>query len=206
MLQYSAVDAGLLELLRKLLLIPELMDTRLVGGTALALQLGHRKSVDIKLFGQIESFEDVPEALHQFNNLQVVKLGKSINIFLLDGIKLDIVNYPYPWLHDRVLEDGFRLAHTEDIVAMKLAAITGRGTKKDFYDIYFLLEQYSLEYMLDLYLSKYKEGNEILVLKSLAYFNDADMDAEPDVLGKPITWEKVKLRIRKSLKEFNSSH
>jgi hypothetical protein len=135
MLQYSAVDAGLLELLRKLLHIPELKNTRLVGGTALALQLGHRKSVDIDLFGQIESFEDIPGAMRDFENLQVIKLGKSINIFLLNGIKLDIVNYPYTWLHEQVIQDGLRLAHLEDIAAMKLGAVTGRGTKKDFFDL-----------------------------------------------------------------------
>lgn len=205
MLQYSAVDARLLELLRKLLYIPELKDTRLVGGTALALQLGHRKSIDLDFFGHIESFEDIPGALHHFDNLQLVKQGKSILIFLLDGIKLDIVNYPYPWLRDPVSENGLRLAHLEDIAAMKLGAVTGRGTKKDFYDLYLLLEHYSLKHMLDLYLAKYKEGNEILVLKSLAYFADAEKDVDPDVLGKQITWESVKSRITGSLKEYNSN-
>ena len=105
--------------------------------------------------------------------------------------KVDFVNYTYPWLDEIKSADDLRLAGLKDIAAMKLAAVPGRGTKKDFIDIYFLLKQFSLKEMLEYYKQKYADGSEFLVLKSLTYFEDAEPEQEP-VMLKNISWQAVK--------------
>ena len=72
-----------------------------------------------------------------------------------------MVNYPYPWLEDQIIEDNLRLAGLKDIIAMKLAAVTGRGSKKDFIDIFFLLKKYSLSEMMGFYKYKYNDENAL---------------------------------------------
>ena len=109
---------------------------------------------------------------------------------LLNEVKVDLVNYPYPWLEEAKSIKGIRLAQKKDIAAMKLAAITSRGTKKDFIDLYFLLEEFSLQEMIDFYGQKYSDGSVFLVLKSLTYFDDANMEVSPFML-KDVAWEEV---------------
>ena len=110
------------------------------------MQLGHRKSVDLDFFGQINvDSQDLKEALRTLGTLTVLNDSKNIHIYVLNEVKIDIVNYTYPWLDDVVYKDGIRLASPRDIAAMKITAIEGRGTKKDFVDIYFLLKKYSLK-------------------------------------------------------------
>jgi hypothetical protein len=182
--------------------IDEFKSLRLVGGTSLALQIGHRQSIDLDLFGKLEIDEiELSEILHKMGSITLIKKTKNINIYLIDGIKVDIVNYPYVWLDEISLKDNIRLAGTRDIAAMKLAAITGRGTKKDFIDLFFLLHLYKLEEMLGFYKLKYYDASEILVLKSLAYFDDADAEEDPKLL-KVINWNKAKVAITKNLKQY----
>lgn len=97
--------------------------------------------------------------------------------------------------------DGLRLAAIEDIAAMKMAAITGRGTKKDFIDIYYLLKRYSLPELLSFYQKKYHDGSLFLVLRSLVYFDDADNDPLPNIFS-PLAWSEVKEEIRKNVLRF----
>ena len=111
------------------------------------------------------------------------------------------MNYSYPWLEEYILEDGLRLADKKDIAAMKMAAITGRGTKKDFVDLYFLLKEFKLEEILGFYNQKYFDGSEYLVLKSLSYFDDAEKDMDLHML-KPISWEKIKSYIQHCLQTY----
>lgn len=202
MLHYETITSGTLELLRKLRALPLLKDTRLVGGTALALQLGHRKSVDIDLFGQIhvETFE-LNYELSRIAAVTSIKQSPNIHIYLIEGIKVDIVNYPYPWIEDVVREDDLRIAGIKDIAAMKIAAITGRGSKKDFVDIYFLLQQFSLAELIEFYLKKYSDGSEFMALKSLTYFEDAESDPSPEMLI-DIEWDDVKRAITTACKKY----
>ena len=85
---------------------------------------------------------------------------------------------------------------------MKLAAITGRGSKKDFIDLYFLLNNYKLETMLNFYDEKYFDGSRILVLKSLSYFMDAEKEIMPKMFDK-VSWEEIKYRIKSEVKEYS---
>ena len=202
MLHYKTVEPKTLELLKKLMQINEFKELRLVGGTSLALQIGHRQSIDIDLFGalNIDEFE-LSKILNNFASVTILKKTKNINIFLIEGIKVDIVNYHYPWLKDALLEDNLRLAEKTDIVAMKIAAITNRGFKKDFIDIYFLLKYFTLDEMLNLYKLKYSDASEMLVLKSLTYFDDADLEEEPKMLL-PINWKSIKEKISNNVRQY----
>lgn len=199
MLHISTVEPSTLELLKKLQQLPILRDTRLVGGTALALQLGHRKSIDLDFFGQVDvSSQDLQEALRAIGTLTVLKESKNIHIYVLNGIKIDIVNYTYPWLDDVVCDNNIRLASPKDIAAMKITAIIGRGTRKDFADIYFLLRRYSLKFILDCYQQKYPDSSTFMAMKSLAYFDDAEEEPMPYMFA-DITWEEIKKSILKHL-------
>ena len=199
MLQYQTINPGTLQLLKDLQSLPFLQETRLVGGTSLALQMGHRNSVDIDLFGSVMlSPEEIRESLSENHSITIVKESKNINIYLIDGVKVDIVNYRYPWIDNPVREDGLILAGKKDIAAMKLSAIVGRGTKKDFIDLFFLLKVFRLQEILDLYLQKYQDGSMFIAMKSLTYFEDADSDPMP-VMYENFSWESAKESIREAV-------
>lgn len=200
MLHLSTVEPATLELLRKLQKLPILNDTRLVGGTALALQFGHRKSVDLDFFGHIDADSlDLQEALQTVGTLTTLKDSKNIHIYSLNGVKIDIVNYTYSWLDDAIIKNDIRLASTKDIAAMKVTAIIGRGTMKDFVDIYYLLKKkYSMMDILNFYTQKYPDCSYFMAMKSLAYFDDADLDIMPYMYA-DITWDEIKEYIIKSL-------
>lgn len=199
MLQYETIQPGTLQLLKDLQGLPLLQDTRLVGGTALALQLGHRNSVDLDFFGSIQgTSEEIREVLSDNHTLTIVKESKNINIYQVDGIKVDIVNYRYPWIDDLVQEDDLSLAGVKDIAAMKISAIIGRGSKKVFIDLFFLLRQFSLQEMLNLYLQKYPDGSMFIAMKSLTYFEDAEPDPMP-VMFDEVAWDSVKAGVRQAV-------
>ena len=128
--------------------------------------------------------------------------SKNILIYSVNDIKIDFVNYPYKWIEEPLISKNIRIASMPDIAAMKLNAISGRGIKKDFIDIFFLLNDYSLADMIRFYKLKYPEGSEFLVLKSLCYFKDADLEQSPHMLM-PMEWEKVKNTILKSVNEHS---
>lgn len=195
MLYLETVESSTLELLKKLQRLPVLEQTRLVGGTALALQLGHRKSIDLDFFGTVDcEAEYLRESIAGIASLTILKESPHIHIYIVDGIKVDIVNYKYPWLDDVVLEQGLRLATVSDIAAMKITAIIGRGTKKDFIDIAFLLHHFSLEEILHFYAAKYNDSSVFMAMKSLAYFDDAEADPMPDMFVNQ-SWQQVKAYI-----------
>ena len=203
MLQLSTIDTTTLELLKKLMCFEEFKNMRLVGGTALALQIGHRKSIDLDFFGNI-NFQNIYTAktFADFDKTIILKSSKNINIFSIDDVKVDFVNYDYPWLQDELVINGIRLAGFEDIGAMKLAAITGRGSRKDFIDIYFLLQQYELKELIHFYNMKYFDGSEYMVLKSLTYFDDAENDQDIDMIHK-ISWDIIKIDILNAIDQYN---
>ena len=192
MLCLSTIEPSTLELLKKLQQLPELRDTRLVGGTALALQLGHRKSIDLDFFGTINcDTQELVDAIKSVATLTILKESPHIHIYLIDGIKVDIVNYKYPWLDEVVLKQGIRMASFKDIAAMKITAVVGRGTKKDFIDIAFLLGHFSLDEILSFYSLKYNDGSIFMAMKSLAYFDDAENEPMPDMFVNQ-SWEQIK--------------
>jgi hypothetical protein len=199
MLQTQSVDPQTLVLLKKITALPALADTRLVGGTALALQLGHRKSIDLDFFGTIHAnATEIRGELETVAHTEVQSESKVIFIYELDGVKIDIVNYfNYPWLEDMIQDDGIRLASLSDIAAMKISAIIGRGTKKDFIDLAFLLHRFSLDEILDFFAKKYPNHSIFMAMKSLTYFEDAEKEVMPKMLQK-MSWKKVKSTIQQA--------
>jgi hypothetical protein len=173
-----------------------------VGGTSLALQIGHRISVDLDLFGNLNADEiAISSALSVYDHTTQLRKTQNIYVYLINGVKVDLVNYPYPWLNELVVKDNLKLAAIKDIAAMKLAAVTGRGSKKDFVDIYFLLKQMTLIDILEAYDQKYQDGSRFMALKSLIYFEDAEEEEMP-LMMKPLTWQEVKETIRKEHRDY----
>jgi len=202
MLSIQTVEPHTLELLKSLSAEPVLAQTRLVGGTALALQLGHRSSIDLDFFGSVDDDEqEIHEALTRAGKWSVTSEKKNIKCYIVDGVKIDIVNYAYPWIDAPVESDGFTLASPKDIAAMKINAIIGRGTKKDFIDIFFLLKQYSLSELLDFYKHKYPEYSIFRALMSLSYFDDAEHQDMPKMFAEA-KWETIKAEISKHVDNY----
>ena len=202
MLHYKTVDEFTLELLKKLQSLGIFSQMRLVGGTSLALQIGHRKSIDIDLFGILSAdYENLMDELKTLGEVVPLKNSKNIHSLLINEIKVDIVNYEYNWLTNKIKTDNIHLATIEDIAAMKLNAIIGRGSKKDFIDLFFILKDYSLATLIDFYTKKFNDGSTFLVLKSLTYFEDADMEEMPFMFNN-IDWQTIKDNIKKAHAEY----
>ena len=207
MLSFQTVLPDTLELLKVLMQQPLLKDMRLVGGTSLALQYGHRRSVDLDFFGM--TTEDVDELTDMMRECSkdLVKgsCTKRIKTYFLNGVKVDVVNYDYKWIDDVVEGGGLRLASPKDIAAMKVNAVMGRGTKKDFIDVYFLLQHYSFDELIKFYLQKYTDGSEYRALLSMSYFADADPQPMP-YMYQQVDWETIKNEIRLQVATYNSKH
>ncbi len=202
MLSYQTVDSHTLELLRQLSVVPEFSAMRLVGGTSLALQYGHRSSVDLDFFGTFDSELSFSSILRSYGRLAIVKETSKIKVYLLDGIKVDFVHYDYPWLESPLQVDGLTLATPPDIAAMKVNAIEGRGSKKDFIDLYYLLQRYTLVEILDFYEQKYPEHSAFRALMSMSYFDDADMQPTPRMFTN-VSWNEVKEYIQSQVRQYS---
>ena len=201
MLQRQVVDEKTFLLLKELQAIPELKELRLVGDTSLALQLGHRISIDLDLFGSFDSSLPLEMFLFDFENVNKTGSNRFMQFFEIDGVKVDFVNYNYPWLNEPLIEEGIKLASIEDIAAMKINAIINRGTKKDFIDIDFLLERYSLAQILELYQQKYGVKDYQIALRCLSYFEDAENETMPRMLVKK-DWKTIKSDIIEKIRNI----
>lgn len=203
MLSIRTILPNTLELLKQLSAQPELQGMRLVGGTALALQYGHRQSIDLDFFGHLQvSMDDIVLMAHRLGSVTITNQSSTILQMELNGIKVDVVNYRcYDWIDAPIVEDGITLASPKDIAALKINAIEGRGTRKDFVDVYLLLQHYSLAQILDFYKQKYPEHSEFRALLSLTYFDDAETQPMPKMLIKD-TWEQMKSSIAAVVKLY----
>lgn len=195
MLQTQTVVPELMELLKKIMSEKSFSNFNLVGGTALALQIGHRNSIDIDMFGNSEiNSELFIEKLSEFGDVKVAQSTKNILITKINDVKVDFVNYKYPLLSNSLHIENIRMLSTKDIAAMKLNAIAGRGSKKDFIDLYFILNEFSLEEIVSFYENKYNDGSVFMVQKSLTYFEDADLQQQPKMFL-DFDWETCKQKI-----------
>ncbi len=195
MLQIQTVVPDLLELLKEIMKEELFSEFNLVGGTSLGLQIGHRNSIDIDMFGNSEiNTDQFIGKLESFGKVVVTQSTKNVLITKIDEIKVDFVNYKYPLLTDCLVVDNIRMLSTKDIAAMKLNAIAGRGSKKDFIDLYFLLKEFSLKEILSFYSQKYHDGSLFMVQKSLTYFDDAEYQLQPKMY-KDFNWELCKQKI-----------
>lgn len=203
MLQKQTVAPELLELLERIMLEDTFSNFNLVGGTSLALQIGHRNSIDIDLFGNATIETDLfIDILSKIGKTQVLSFSKNILITNINNIKVDFVSYNYPLLDKCLLIKNIRLVAKKDIAAMKLNAIAGRGSKKDFIDIFYLLQEFELKDMFDFYSQKYNNNSIFMVYKSLSYFDEAEIQPQPLVYDENFSWEKCKQKIIQEVKKI----
>ncbi len=195
-----------LELLETLQADPKLAQYFLVGGTSLALQIGHRLSIDLDLFS-IAPFEVEPlqQYLISIYNFEVDKLGINTLIGSISRIKTDFITHAYPLVKPLLLEENIRMASITDIAAMKLNAISQSGQRlKDFVDVYFLLEIMPLSLMLDAYEVKYPKSNPAIPLKAVVYFDDINFEADAPIMVKKMTIPDLKKRLTNAVKKPHS--
>lgn len=188
----SPQTQGNLELLSKLLLAK---DYYLAGGTALSLHLGHRFSNDLDFFSQHPKNPFVLRSeLANLGQLEILQNEEGTFNGILNNVKLSFFIYPYPLLFPTPKFNGINLADILDIACMKVDAISSRGTKRDFIDLYFVCQKdKSLQEILSLYTEKYSMAkfNKLHLLKNLVYFDDAEDDAMPKMV-ETINWAEVK--------------
>ena len=200
MLHLSILDAGTLAVLRQISKIPLIeRQFALAGGTSLALQTGHRKSIDLDFFSEKVFLPTDLENLLAGNTswrYEPSGAGERMLFCFINGIKCDFVNEPFPLIESFLEVDGIKLYSIADIAAMKMHAICGRGKKKDFFDIYVLLQLYSWQQMLKWFELKYGSSQLFFLWKSITYFSDAE--DEVDIRGlEPYSasWQEIKEKI-----------
>ncbi len=177
--------------------IPIVQNSYLAGGTALALQLGHRISEDLDFFTPEEfdekilssSLGEFPEFIQEGTAWRTVwgKVGET---------KFSLFYYKYPLIGETIGFEGLKLASKKDIAAMKIHAVSDRGTKRDFVDLYFLAQEFGMDEILLFYDDKYGDLEEksYHLIRSLDYFSDADHDIgdkAPKMLAS-LSWDAVK--------------
>jgi len=201
------IEQATFELIQQLQKFSELKEFYLVGGTALTLQFGHRNSVDIDLFS-IKDFLDstiINFLRTKFTTDLVYNKPNSI-ICIINGVKVDFIKHDYPIIEQIITEEGIRMLSPQDICAMKLNAIQNSGQRlKDFIDIYFLLEHFSIKQMLEFYSKKYPIMNPVIALRAITYFDDIDPNIDPPKLVTPLPLEKIKKRIVHAVQHSNKT-
>ncbi len=169
----------------------------LAGGTSLALQIGHRRSIDFDFFA--EGDLNTTQIIHHLRNIGKFELFDRSEDTLngsVNDVQISFFSYKYPLVKDFHQYMKISIADMLDIALMKLEAISGRGGKKDFIDLYFLLERFSISELLQRYPQKYgvEISNHYHLLKSLVYFEDAEQQPMPPMLQK-VSWEDIKKKI-----------
>lgn len=177
----------------------------LAGGTGLALQLGHRKSIDLDFFSSIFPRNDL--LLQKLSDLkpQVLSESEGTLDLSIDGVKVSFLEYNYRLLQGLINYEEVRVASILDIACMKITAISSRGSRKDFVDLYSIFSKYSLKEILNNFMKKYQNisYNKVHILKSLTYFKEADEEPELDYIVKT-NWEEVKERVCEEVKKLIS--
>ena len=167
----------------------------LAGGSALALHLGHRVSLDLDFFSLRQySMRELINHLQMLGHLTIESQSADTLVGELNSVKLSFFTYPYPLLAETVPCEGIQLASLLDIALMKIAAIGQRGTKRDFIDLYFLYQQgFTVEGLLQQMPQKFPSITypSYHLLRALAYFDDAERDDMPKMLTL-IQWETVR--------------
>lgn len=197
MLHKETLESKTLELLIDLQKEPLLSSFNLVGGTALSLHLGHRKSIDLDFFtSECFDLEEVKMMLTEKYDFKVSYSRSQTLKGFINGVKVDFIRFNYPHLFPCVVVDEVRFESIPDIIAMKLLSITDNGSRiKDFIDIAFLSSRYSLNEMLSFYMNKIPNSNSIMTLKALTYFHDINFDETILLTNTEIVWNDIAGRL-----------
>jgi predicted nucleotidyltransferase component of viral defense system len=215
MLYYNTVNDLLKKSLLQLMDAEEFASFRLVGGTALSLQVGHRESIDIDLFSDVDygeiDFDSIEKYLklnfpyvdHFSNNIPGIGKSYLIGENNDNTIKLDIF-YTDKFIQPVIIEDSIKMASIEEIIAMKLDVIQRGGRKKDFWDLHELFENYNLAQMLALHEQRYPYSHDReLLITNFTNFNFADDEFNP-ICFRGKYWEFIKEDIEEIIEKFKS--
>ena len=203
MLHKETVSKEMWELLQTLMKDEMLKDYVLVGGTALALRLGHRLSVDIDLF-TVKDFDSNAMFSHLHNTYgakeEESRIQNNTVFTYVNNVKVDIITHKYPLLNPLEENEGIRMISNEDIGAMKIHAIHQSGQRlKDFVDMYYLLEDKPLKFYLQAYERKY-EGNAFWAGRALSFFGNIRKEYDVSMIeGKVKNWTKISERLQKAV-------
>lgn len=176
----------------------------LAGGTALALQIAHRRSIDFDLFSEKEfEVQLLKKKLPEYGDYTL----RSESEMILDGdinsVRISFFKLPWNLVGEELRFNNLRIASREDIAAMKLAALSMRGSRKDFIDLYFLLKEFQLDEMFHYFEKKYGKNQENVycAMKGMIYFEDAEKQPMPGLL-KQVSWREIKKSITQAHKEY----
>lgn len=202
MLHTETVARETLGLLLNLMQDKRMAQFNLAGGTALALYLGHRISVDLDLFTPLDFDPSELELyLVEKYNFRGDALEKNTLKGEISGVRIDCITHAYPFVKEINVWEGVRLYDMEDIIAMKLAAVSDNGTRlKDFIDIAFLSTRFSFTEMLDAYERKFKNANKVRPIKGLAFYEDINFNEPILLLNKKYEWKKIQKRLQEMIK------
>ena len=197
MLHFITVDKNTYRLIQQIFTITIIKNNfALAGGTSLALQIGHRQSIDLDFFStglfDVKELEIILTESDKFN-FEYIGNNSRMLFGLINNIKCDFINEPATLIKPFLITEGVSYFSIPDIAAMKLHTICGRGKKKDFFDIYALLQVYSWEKLLEWFLKKYSQSQLFFLQRSILYFEDAEND--PDIRGYPPfikSWKEIK--------------
>ena len=182
----------------------------LAGGTALIFYLGHRTSLDFDFYTEKE-FEKgrflkifKKELKNKKLTTKVLRDFKNTFEILVNNVNFSCFYYPYPLIGKLRKFNNVLISSIQDISAMKALAIGQRGTKRDFIDIYYLIKIFGLKKILSWTKKKYPEYSEMVFLKGLVYFEDAEVEEERniEIVDKSITWNKIKKEIVEAVKKY----
>jgi hypothetical protein len=201
MLHEETVKPGTLDLIHKLMRDQQFKSFYLVGGTALALKLGHRESIDIDLFNTGD-FDAVKLAAHlekQYHALIRRQKSNYVSGSIFD-VDFDLISHKYPAVKQIETIQGIRMMSLEDIAAMKINAIVHSGQRiKDFIDIHYLLQQFEYNDILEFYCSKYPNVDRTQARNSLLYHNDIDFNVPVILKDKSLKWQHVSTSINNAI-------
>ena len=173
----------------------------LSGGTGVYYYLEHRESIDLDFFTSLK-----------FNFLKYQSLFKKYKVLFfsedtihtkIKDINMSFFYYPYPLLKPLNYIEGIPIASLEDILCMKINAIIGRGSKRDFIDVFFIMKnlKMSAENCIEMFREKFGDYNPLIIYKAMNYFKDADKEPEVKMI-KEVDWEEIKKFFRKEFSEI----
>ncbi|CAG0955181.1 hypothetical protein METP3_00452 [Methanosarcinales archaeon] len=206
-MHYKCLPQNTQDLLKKLDKLARVHDLVLAGGTGLALQIGHRISVDLDYFTRKKfSTEKIFQELKQLGIRPEIQEESEGSITVLaEGTKLSIFHYPYPFVVELKNADGSPVAGIIDIASMKIIAISQRGAKRDFIDLYFILQTTPFWKIAENMIERFGQEriNPLHIGKSLVFFDDAEIDPEPNFTGQENpTWKAVKKFFVKNVQQM----
>ena len=206
MLHFKTVEPLTLSILEQLMEMPELSNFSLVGGAALSLLYGHRMSDDLDFFSNkpFENTDIITALTNKFKEKFITEEKQPrFGIFcFIEDVKVDIVRHSHPLIRQELDEDGIRMFSKEDIIAMKVQAILGRGRKKDFWDIAELLDHFSVADFIQFHKDKYSTQNLLITVpQAITFFSDAE-ESEAPVSLKKQTWKSVQQLISKKVSTY----